>query len=90
MQIGHGHDQCHRCQRHTDGLMTCSTTAGERSQLCPDCLDSSNFCRGCGNELTGEADTDMPEYCPDCKEEILNTWASDERNEAGLLNNYPQ
>lgn len=69
------HDACDDCGKRTDGLMTCTYSHdGSTTKLCPDCIEDSGFCLGCGNYCSGMESfdfSDMPGYCRGCREEII-------------------
>lgn len=69
------HDACDDCGKRTDGLMTCTYSHdGSQTKLCPDCIKDSGFCLRCGNYCAGMSSfdfSDMPGYCSDCRDEII-------------------
>lgn len=76
------HDACDECGERADGLMTCTYSHdGSTTKLCPDCMEDSGFCYGCGNYCSGMESfdfSDIPGYCSDCSDEIKSQEEDDE------------
>jgi hypothetical protein len=72
------HDACDQCGKRTDGLMTCHYVHDDSTtKLCPDCIEGSGFCKGCGYYSAGLQSfdfSDIPGYCSDCRTQIQDDY----------------
>ena len=63
---------CTKCGKNTDGLMTCYKGFRPVEHLCPDCMEKSKYCLGCGY-MEDLADG----YCDGCWEDIETLFDQD-------------
>nr|WP_276898470.1 hypothetical protein [Pedobacter kyonggii] len=84
---------CTECEKRTDGLTTCYINLEISDYLCPECIENSSYCMGCGNFSTGIESFDFSEikgYCENCVDEIKSDSGEDDEFDDDVLDyGYP-
>lgn len=79
------YDACDDCGKRTDGLMTCYLD-DEKTKLCPDCIENSGYCLGCGQFWAGVTSFDfspMKGYCEYCVDQIKSDFGEYDQDDTG-------
>ena len=69
-------DTCTKCGTKSNGITPCTIDGEIEEMLCPDCIEGSGYCMGCGQFWAGVTSfdfSDIPGYCEHCVDQIKST-----------------